>query len=41
MDFKLFVMDKIEMVLMPENMLVSRVCHITNSGTSRCTRNMK
>ena len=38
MHFKLFVIDKIELVLMWENMPDARVCHITDSGTGRCTR---
>ena len=41
MQFKLFVINKVEIVLMLENMPVSRVCYITDSGTGRCTRNMK
>ena len=41
MDFKLFVIDKIEIVLMLENMPVSGVCYISDSDTSNCTRNMK
>ena len=38
MHFKLFAIDKIEMLFMLKNMPVSRVCHITDSGTGRCTR---
>jgi hypothetical protein len=34
-------MDKIELALMPENMPVYGVCHMTDSGTGRCTRNMR
>ena len=41
MDFKLFAIDKIEIVLMPENMPVSGVCYLTDSGTGKCTRDMK
>ena len=41
MQFKLFVIDEIELVLRPKNMLGAGLCHITNSGTGKCTRDMK
>ena len=41
MHFKLFTIDKIELVLMWENMPVARLCHIKYFGTGRCTKSMK
>ena len=41
MQFKLFAIDKIELVLRLEKMPGAGVCYITDSGTGRCTRNIK
>ena len=41
MHFELFAIDKFELELMWENMPVAGVCHITDSDTGRCTRNIK
>ena len=31
----------VELVLMEKNMPAARVCHVTDSGAGRCTRNMR
>ena len=44
MDFKLFVIDRIELAheqLMSENAPCAGVCYKINSATSRCTRNTR
>ena len=38
MQFKLFAIDKIELVLRLENMPDAIVCHIADFSTSRCTK---